>query len=324
MIAVRRRSLLAITIALTVSVSAAASDELARARDLYRAAAYDEALVALDQIAGESSGPTLVELNEYRLFCLIALDRKTEARVAIESMVNGDPFYQLSADQASPRVRSMFKEIRQALLPGIVQREYATARASFDRQDTAAAAQFERVVRLLDDPLLTPSPALTDLRTVSTGFRDLAKARVPKVEAPPPVAASVIAAPTTPAVVTPVLTAAPEPLSTERASASVGRPGPPVYHDSDADVVPPVILQQAVPQWVVPQGTRTGAWQPEAVLEVTIDESGSVVSAMLRKPFHPTYDPVLIKAALAWKYEPARKGGMPVRFVKVIAIRLSN
>ena len=120
MIAVRCSSLLATIAFLAVSTAAAAaSDEtLARAKDLYRSAAYDEALVVLDQIANESSGAARVEANEYRLFCLIALDRKTDARVAIESMVNADPFYQLSAEQASPRVRTMFKDIRQSLLPG--------------------------------------------------------------------------------------------------------------------------------------------------------------------------------------------------------------
>ena len=107
----------------------------------------------LDQIASESSGAARVEANEYRLFCLIALDRKTDARVAIESMVNADPFYQLSPEQASPRVRTMFKDIRQSLLPGLVQREYASAKAAFDRQDPESAGQFDRVLRLLEDPL---------------------------------------------------------------------------------------------------------------------------------------------------------------------------
>jgi len=45
---------------------------------------------------------------------------------------------------------------------------------------------------------------------------------------------------------------------------------------------------------------------------------------VLRKGFHPSYDPQLIKAALGWKYEPARRAGTPVRFVKLIAIRLGG
>ena len=58
---------------------------------------------------------------------------RTEARDAIASMVNADPFYQLS--QASPRVRTMFKDVRQSLLPTIAQQAYADAKAAFDRKD---------------------------------------------------------------------------------------------------------------------------------------------------------------------------------------------
>ena len=107
MIAVRRSSLLATIVILAVSTFAAASDELARAKDLYRSASYDEALVALNEIASGATGAARTEANEYRLFCLIALDRKAEARTAIEGMVNTDPFYVLSAEQASPRVRTI-------------------------------------------------------------------------------------------------------------------------------------------------------------------------------------------------------------------------
>ena len=305
MIAVRCSLLLATIVLLAVSTTAAASDEtLARAKDLYRSAAYDEALAVLDQIANESSGAARVEGNEYRLFCLIALDRKADARVAIESLVNADPFYQLSPEQAPPRVRTMFKDIRQALLPGLVQREYASAKAAFDRQDPESAGQFDRVLKLLEDPLVTQTPALTDLRTVASGFRDLSKARAPKVEAAP--------APQVVAQIQP----APGDSHSHRGRCQRGRQRPggasPLgspYRDGDPDVVPPVALNQMLPQWIVPQGTRPAARQPEAVVEVTIDESGSVVSAVLRKGFHPSYDPQLIKAALGWKYEPARRAG---------------
>lgn len=319
MIAVRCSSQLATIILLAVSTVAAASDEsLARAKDLYRSAAYDEALAALDRVAVESSGATKVEANEYRLFCLIALDRKADARGVIESMVNADPFYQLSTDQASPRVRAMFKDIRQSLLPAIVQREYSTAKAAFDKQDGDTAAQFDRVLRLLEDPLMTPTAALNDLRMVASGFRDLSKARAPKVEfasATAPVVAQMQATPVTPA---------PDAGTPAAAAASPARSGPPVYRDGDADVVAPVTISQVLPQWSVPQGTRPGAWQPEAVIEVTINESGDVVSVNLRKQFHPSYDPQLVKAAMAWKYEPARRAGVPVRYVKLVAIRLGG
>jgi TonB family protein len=325
MIAVRCRSLLATIALLAVSTVAAASDEaLARAKDLYRTAAYDEALVVLDQIALESSGSARVEASEYRLFCLIALERKSDARIAIEAMVNADPFYMLSTPQAAPRVRTMFKDIRQSLLPGIVQREYAAAKAAFDRQDAEAGNQFDRVLKLLDDPLLSPAPALADLRTVASGFRDLSKARAPKVEfaaatAPTPAEPQPTAGPSNvPSA------AAPTTAASQSAAAPVARPQPAVYRDGDADVVPPVTINQNLPQWVVPQGTRPAAWQPEAVIEITIDESGKVANVLMRKPFHPSYDAQLIRAARAWKYEPATKDGVPVRFVKMVSVRLGG
>ena len=319
MIAVRCSPILATIIVLAVSTAAAASDEsLARAKDLYRSASYDEALAALDRIAAESSDAVKVEANEYRLFCFIALDRKVDARVAIESIVNADPFHVLSANEASPRVRTMFRDIRQSLLPGIVQREYNAAKEAFDKQDAGAVEQFERVLKLLSDPLMAPTPAMNDLRMVATGFRDLSKARVPRVEfaaATAPVVAQMEATPVPPA---------PGPAAPANAAASAARSGPPIYREGDADVVPPVTIRQVLPQWVVPQGTRPGAWQPEAILEVTISESGDVVNAVLRKQFHPSYDQQLLKAAMSWKYEPARRAGVPVRYVKLVAIRLGN
>jgi hypothetical protein len=318
MIAVRCSSLLATIVVLAVSVVAAASDELTRAKDLYRSAAYDEALTALDQVARDASGPDRLEASEYRLFCLIALDRKVDARVAIESIVNTDPFYQLSTE-ASPRVRSMFKDIRQSLLPGIVQRDYAAAKAAFERQDPESAGQFDRVLKLLDDPLIPLTPSLNDLRTVASGFRDLSKALAKKVEPPPPATSTVVAqTPVAPAPSLPTPPAAPA----ANPPVAPARSGAPLYRDGDAGVVAPVTIKQNVPQWIIPAGTRPDLWKPEAVLEIIIDASGSVESARLREPFHPTYDPQLIKAALGWKYEPARKDGTPVRFVKNVAIRL--
>ncbi len=308
--AVRCIALLA-TLSLAVSV-AAASDELVRAKDLYRSASYDEALLVLEELAGDASGSVRTEANEYRVFCLIALDRRLDARAIIEAMITTDPFYQMTTDQASPRVRALFKDIRQSMLPDLVQKEYAAARTAFEGQDPEAAVLFDRVLTLLADPLLTQTPALTDLRTVATGFRDLSKARVKKPETPatppPPLVALSLTMNSVPA---------PKP---GQVSTSVKGP----FREGDPDVVPPVAVSQAIPQWIVPQGTRPGAWQPEAAIELTIDESGNVSSVQLRKSFHPSYDPVLVKAAASWKYEPARRNGIPVRFIKYVIVRLGS
>jgi hypothetical protein len=144
----------------------AADDPLVRAKELYRTAAYDEALGILDGISDSSPSAT-IEVNEYRVFCLVALDRKDDAKSAITALVTADPSYQLSEAQASPRVRAVFKEVREALLPSIIQHTYADAKAAFDKKDPQAGAQFERVLTLLKDPDLKPTPELTDLAVVA-------------------------------------------------------------------------------------------------------------------------------------------------------------
>ena len=140
-------------------------------------------------------------------------------------------------------------------------------------------------------------------------------ARVQKSEATlaAPVVAQMQTAPVTP----PPAVQNSVPVASARTASAAARSGPVLYRDGDPDVVAPVPIKQVLPQRVVPQGTRPGAWQPEGVIELTIDESGDVVNVALRKPFHPSYDPQIVKAAMGWKYEPARKDGVPVRYVRM-------
>ena len=48
-------------------------------------------------------------------------------------------------------------------------------------------------------------------------------------------------------------------------------------------------------------------------------KQASEYNAILREAFNASYDAQLLKAAMAWKYEPARKGGVPVRFVNAVS-----
>ena len=298
----RSRLLLAsITWLVFASVDITHGETIDRVKDLYRSAAYEEALAVLDQMAKESGPTNPVEAREYRLLCLIALERRTEARDAIASMVNADPFYQLS--QASPRVRTMFKDVRQSLLPTIAQQAYADAKAAFDRKDPESGAQFERVLTLLNDPDISGVSTVADLRTVASAFRDLSQALK---RAPEPT--SEIASP-----------AAPD----NRASSVPALPI--VYRDGEPGLIVPETLNQTLPRWVLPAraaGRELRDWL--GVLEVVIDENGDVVSATLRKSFHPDYDSQLVKAAMSWKYRPAQKDGAPVRFLKIVSVRLDN
>jgi hypothetical protein len=304
MIIMRRSVLIALVSGMFLAMCAAASaadDPLGRAKELYRSAAYDEALGILDNIGATAPSADTTEVNEYRVFCLVALDRKDEARKAISALITANPSYELSEAQASPRVRAIFKEVRQSLLPSLVQSAYAEAKAAFDRKDPQATAGFEHVLTLLHDPDLAASPELGDLATVAAAFRDLSVARA---AAPPP----------------PAVASTPRESSAAAESAARAKPAePPVYRDGEPNLVPAVAISQTLPPThLAERRLWTGA------VEVVIDETGKVLSARMAMPVQPTYDKQLLQAALTWKYRPAMKDGSPARYVKIINVRLDT
>ena len=63
------------------------------------------------------------------------------------------------------------------MLPGIAKQLYADARDHFRAKDMAKArAGFQAVLTLAEDPLLRDTPDAGDLRTLASGFLDLAAA----------------------------------------------------------------------------------------------------------------------------------------------------
>src|SRR5699024_10391828 len=135
--------------------------------------------------------------------------------------------YRPSGTDASPRLIAAFTTVRQRVLPGIVQQKYAHAKAAFDRQEYAAASgEFDQVLQLLADVDLrdvAARPPLSDVRTLTNGFRDLS------VRATPPPPAPVAAAAPTAAPVQPV--------------AVRNR----IYMLGDPNLVPPSALRQELP-----------------------------------------------------------------------------
>ena len=274
------------------------SNPLASARDLYASARYDEALAVLNGMRpAESTDRRTVE--QYRSLCLLALGRGAEAEGAIAAVVTADPLYQPSETDASPRVRAAFTEVRQRLLPELVSSRYTDAKASFDRKDFALAEQqFRHVMSLLEDPQM--AGRLMDLRTLVAGFLDLSSRSAappePKAEAP---------APPAPAPAAPV--AAPTP----------GR----IYQAEDQGVTIAVPVKQEVPR--VPSAFTSQA-KERGLLELVIDETGRVVSVMVRMSVHPLYDTQLVGAAREWKYLPATFGGQPVKFRKMVQVTVKQ
>lgn len=283
-----------------------AQDALARAKDLYLSAAYDEALVLLDQLKSQPP-PAGTEAEQYRVFCLLALERSEDARKAIEDIVAADPTYRPSDTQTSPRIRSVFQDTRKALLPGLVQRRYADAKAAFERKDPNALSAFEQLLTLLDDPDVKAIAQLSDLRTVVSGFRDLSKAIA---NVPPPLARPI----------EPVPTVQRANVTTLPAAAAVEPVAGPIP-DGALGFMPPVVISQPLPRWAPPGNVdrRTGF---KGLIEVAIDENGNVTSATVQQSVHPLYDEKLLAMARTWKYKPALRNGVPTPSLKVVEIQL--
>ncbi len=281
----------------SAAVATADQDGLAAARDLYAAAAYEDALAALDRL--QSADRPVVEaraIEQYRAMCFLALGRGVEAERAIRSVIERDPSYQ-PAD-VSPRIKTAFSDVRRRVLPDIARQRYAAAKAAYERKDfSTATAGFADVLHLLDDPDLATAaaqPPLSDVRTLAAGFHDLSAA----AETPVPVPATPPVVMAQPQVTVPV------------------RPDPArIYGPSDANVVPPVAVRQELPPYPgMVQSPMQGA------MEVVIDENGAVVSAIMKMRVSASYDGHAVNAAKTWRYRPATIDGTPVKYRKTVVI----
>jgi hypothetical protein len=293
------------------SAQAPGADSLARriatVKDLYGAASYEEALAHLDVAAAESN----VQLEQLRALCLLALGRIEDTERSLEVIVRRFPGHRMTADDVSPRLVAMYADVRKRALPSVARETYARARAAFDRgEHVAAARDLRALLTLLEeaDAYGTPRDVL-DLRLVAEGFLKLASSEVartstmpnPSAASPPPdpVTAPPATAPTPP------VTPAPPPVN--------GTSRSPIYNADDTDIKAPIELSRAMPLWSPPEGFTASEFR--GVLELVIDESGAVVSAVSVGPIMPNYDEALRTAARAWKYRPAMKrDGTPVRY----------
>jgi TonB family protein len=285
---------------LAVTTLAAPEDALATARELYASAAYEDALAILNKLPPNQPIEQTRTAEQYRALCLLALGRTQEAEHAIEAVIVGDPSFRPAAD-VSPRVRATFGDVRKRMLPVIIQQQYNAAKASFDKKDFANAAnaftQFTQMLVMMTDPDVEAAaarPPLADLRTLASGFRDLAVT----ASAPPP----------------PPPAPAPEPVP-------VAPPPPPaaprVYTAVDSNVIPPIPLQQDLPpypgQLIIPR---------QGMIDVVIDETGIVQAASITQSVTRQYDVLALAAARAWRYRPAMLNGVPVRYRKAVQINV--
>lgn len=307
-----RLVLAAVTALLLQAVVAGAQDTLAAAKQLYASAAYDDALAMLGRLksggAGDPAAASLIE--QYRAFCLLAVGHQPDAERAMESIVASDPTFRPD-DTISPRLQAIFRDVRKRTLPGVIRQRYAGAKASFDQKEYQAAAdQFDVVLGLVEAPdVVAADPALADLRTVASGFRDLARAAA----APPASTAA------------PAAAAAPSgaPGRSPSGPATASTPASPVpravYTVDDAGVTAPVAIRQNLPPW--PQSIpKTSVRGRRAVLDIVIDEAGGVESVVVRESIVTWYDELLTREAKGWSYRPATKNGTPVMYRKLMQV----
>ena len=322
-------ALVAVCLCLAVPTIARAQDTLSRVRTLYESADYEQALQVLLTLKGPAA---TTEAAAYRVFCLMALGRTDEARAAVESIVRADPMFHPPAGQVSPRVRQFFDDVRKPLLADVARQSYAKAKVAYDKKDWATARDgFARVVGVLDD-LNSTDAGLADMKTVATGFRDLAVAAIQaEAAAAGKLTLAPMMTPTPTPTATPKPTPTPTPTSAPDAS-PVATPAPTpsprssaapaVYSDADTDVAKPLVLTRAMPTWrptpVELKMTFTGT------LELLVNEEGRVLSASLLKSIHPRYDATLLAAAQNWTFQPATRNGAPVRYRYVMTINLTG
>lgn len=261
------RAAIAIAIVLVAAAVAQAQDTLDAIRQLYAAAQYEKALAALDRLKAEP-GTAVIEIDRYRVLCLMALGRAKEADTAIAAILAIDPLYRPNPKDASPAVRAAFTAVRQRILPTVVRSLYTDGRQAFDRKEYRdAAAKFESAMRAISDPDASGNTALADFRVLTAGFLELSRAAL----------------------------------------------GQTVADRRGEALTEPVAVHQDMPQWTFSLASAFYEPSLRALVDIEIDAHGDVVAAEVLQSSHPQYNSVLAKAALTWKYEPARRNGEPVQ-----------
>jgi hypothetical protein len=276
---------------------------LTSAKVLYASGDYEEALNALATPRPDDSPD---DVDEYRSLCLLALGRTPEAQRSLETLVNRNPLFKMSDADVSPRLVTMFHEVRKRVLPGAVRDLYAKAKTNFEAKNYAEAKpQFETLMTLLaDDDLAAQAASLSDMKMLADGFLKLATAQIDAAEAAKAPAPTPVKPP-------------------DRASDEVVATVPPgerMYSNDDKEVTPPVDLNCPLPEWHPSNPTQMREFR--GVLRVIINQQGKIESSSLVVPANPAYDPLLLAAVKDWQYKPAMRDGQPVRYQKLIPIVL--
>ena len=95
---------------------------------------------------------------------------------------------------------------------------------------------------------------------------------------------------------------------------------PALYSALNSEVVPPKFVHPKLPP-APPSGFNPPA---PAVLEMVIGTNGLVERVKLRSAPRNVHEFMFVSAAKAWIFEPARLGGIPVRYLHTVALTLTS
>jgi TonB family protein len=277
------RSALALVVLAGASTFAEQQQTLQHVKDLYAQAAYEDALGALSSLPATEPA---TEVARYRAACLLALGRSEDAQKTVEEIVSSHPEYRPDPADTSPKIVELFRDARRAKVPDAARAMYLAAKGAMDRDEfDGAIERLETLVRLVDDPDFAGDATLTDLKMLAGGFLELT--RVKKAEAAEKAEA-----------------ARPESNGNGAGgAASKPKAAPPV-------ITPATAIDQQLPGWLPPAGLAQ--WEFSGAVRLNIGVDGSVVDAKIERPIHPSYDERLLAAARTWKYQPARRDGVPI------------
>lgn len=292
-----------------------AQDSLSAAKELYASAAFEDALSVLTRLnGGVSDAPEIArQIDEYRAFCLYALGRTAEAESVVESIIRKEPLTRLDAADASPRLEIMFTTVRKRLLPSLIRERFQAVRAVLGKKDFPSAEPHLAEARLMiaeAENLGVKDDGLADLGALVDGLLEMIRSTADEPQSSPALTASA----------GPDVTAPAGPPRVEPLSAPVTDNGLRVYNPEDEGVSPPLVLEQQLPSMTPAMLTITRSTRTSGILEIVIDETGAVADAVVRRSLNPSFDTLLVRAARYWKYRPAMKDGVPVRYAKTLVI----
>jgi tetratricopeptide (TPR) repeat protein len=292
----------ALAVLLTPTTSGADDDRLPDAKRLYESASYEEAL----KLLGDAASMDADAVDQYRALCFLALGQTEDANRTIERLVRRRPQFTFNAADTPPRLITLHRTVRHRLLPDILKARYEVAKASFEAgRDRDASAQFHDVIVMLTDKESAADvDTLSDMETLADGFLVLTeqrmRAQARAEEIPRPIES----------------TGVPSFTAIERQPV----PDQPRAGRESQRVLPPVPLDQSLPFWNPPDGLKTLTFH--GAMDIVIDETGAVSSAVIVRSINKLYDSQLLDAAWRWKFVPATLNATPVSFQKTIDVTL--